>query len=574
MGEKTLKDAGFMGEASGTPISIRLDRDFRPFLWMCFKTMGIEPHDIQYEAANWVATGGDRIVFSCMREFGKTIIIASYICWKFDMDNNYMFVVQCANNDKAESIVNLVKNLLRNTKELQYMAPIKGQDTDNARRFNLRTKTSVTRESSITAYGSSTEITGAHVHEVIADDLETRENCLTDLRRERVLELVREYEDLLISDIEGCRVIIIGTPQTQESLYFVLASSGYEMFRLPSRYPSLDNEHLDTLAPFLLKRLLDKEDTYAVEWAPTYPERKSEEYLARKQMLQGDPRFYLQDLLDPSLSDDSIYPLKLANLMVYDSDLQYFPNKLRWSNRDAEKLTIPTPGIRGKDFFYEPVSISDNYTEFVDSVMWVDPSGSGSDECSWTVAMGIPGHIHVPAVEASVDAFDESTLKRIALTAKKYNVKTVYVEPNYGGGAYRRLLQPVFDRLKVPAALEDDKYASKQKEPKILDTLIPIFGLHALSISTDVARDAIWGYQITHLNYTKGSLPHDDRVESFWGAVSKLIHLVEETNLDDSIDHALERRKKAIMEYLGEDHFSDSSNDGPLSSYGLGSLGI
>ena len=573
MGEKINSNPEYVSGVAGQPISIRLDKDFRPFLWLCFKTMGIEPHDIQYQSADWVANSGDRIVFSCMREFGKTILIASYMCWKLDMDNDHMFIVQCANRDKAISIVNLVKNLLINTEELRYLAP-DNTCTNSALMFNVKTKTSVTRECSVTAYGSSSEITGAHVHEVIADDLETRENSLTDLRRERILELVREYEDLLISDIPYCRVIIIGTPQTQESLYFTLANTGYEMFRLPSRYPGLDNEHLDTLAPFLLKRLLDKDDTDAVEWAPTYPERKPEEYLARKQMLQGDIRFYLQDLLDPSLSDDSLYPLKLYNLMVYDSDIELYPNKLMWSNREDDKLMIPTPGLRGKDFFYQPASISENYTQFTDVVMWVDPSGSGSDEVSWTIAQGIPGHIHVPLVGGTVDAFSPLTYEKIALAAKHYKVKTVYVEPNYGGGAYRRLLQPVFDKLGCTAALKDDDYASKRKEEKILDTLIPLFGTHKISISTEVARDAVFGYQLTHLNYTKGSLPHDDRVESFWGAINRLIYLVEEQSVDDSVDLALERKKAAIREYLGEDWFIDDEYLPPTQRYGINHLGL
>lgn len=563
------KNPELVREVSGTDVSAVLKEDFRSFLWVTFKTMGIEPHDIQYEAAHWLQTSSTRIVFSCMREFGKTIILASYVCWELDRDPNHLFVIQCATQDKAVTIVSLILQLLDETPYLNHLAPIKGQDTRSALRFNCRKKTSVTRENSVTAYGSASEITGAHVHTIIADDLETRENSLTDLRRERIRELVREYEDLLISDIPTCRVIVVGTPQTQESIYFALAKEGYEMFRLPSRYPSLDNEHLDTLAPFLLKRLLDKDDKAAKPGEPTYPERKPEEYLVKKQFLQGDPRFFLQDLLDPSLQDADTYPLKLRNLIVYDSDLDEFPAKLYWSNQEVHRLPLDNPGFTG-DGFYEPSQVSQNYVPFTQRIMWVDPSGSGKDEVSWAVGFGIPGWIYVPEVGGSVEAFDPLTYRKIALTALKYKVRVVLVEPNYGGGAYRKLLEPVFKELKVMAALEDGKWQTTQKEAKILDTCIPLMGAHKIVISRSVAEDKIWGNQLTHLNYTKGSLPHDDRVEAFWGVVNELSDYVEQQDLEQSIDFDIKRREEAAREYWG-DLWPDESHT--EFGYGIDALG-
>lgn len=554
---------------SGTDISHQLEADFRSFMWVTFKTMGISPHDIQYEAADWLANSSTRVVFSCMREFGKTIIIASYICWKLFKDPNYLCIIQCATQDKAETIIGLVKQLLDETECLQHLAPVKNVDIRSATKFNCHLKTSITRECSVTAYGSSSEITGAHVHDVFADDLETRENSLTDLRQERMRELIREYEDLLISDMPECRVIVVGTPQTQQSLYFQLSEEGYEMFRLPSRYPTLDNEHLDTLAPFLLKRLLDKTDVEAGEMAPTYPERKPEEYLVKKQMLQGDPRFYLQDLLDPSLSDERTYPLKLKNLIVYDSDLDQFPAKLYWSNRSENRIMMPCPGMKG-DGYYEPSNISENYIDFVERVMWIDPSGGGSDEVAWSIGFSVPGYIYIAEVGGSQDAFSPDTYRRIALAAKKYKVRTVLVEPNYGGGAYRRLLEPEFKKHGVLAHVDDDKWASGQKEARILDTLIPVLGAHKLVVSRQVAQDMIWGYQLTHLNYTKGSLPHDDRVESTCGVVSALVSYIERENLEETVDFDLDRRRKAMEEYWG-DELPNSNN--PSYGYGIDDLG-
>lgn len=554
-------------EFSGSPISVQYGKDFRPFLWLCFQTMGFEPYDIQYEAANWLATSGDRVVFSCMREFGKTITIAAYICWKLDMDNDYLFVVQCANSEKAESIVRLVKQLLLATPELQYLYPGK-DDINSATKFDVATKTAVTRDASVSAYGAATQIAGTHVHEVIADDLETRENSLTDLRQERLLELIREYEDLLFSDKPGCRVIIIGTPQTQESIYFKLMDIGYEMMRLPSRYPDLSNEYVDSLAPWLLKELLENPD---LAGSPTFPERKSEEFLVKKEMLQGQLRFSLQELLDPSLADASKYPLKLCNLIVYDSDLSSFPAKLRWSNAQQYRLPLPNPGTKG-DGFYEPQWMDSQFVNFVERIMWVDPSGSGTDEVAWSIGFGVPGYIYIPEVGGRQDAFSELTYQAMAMAAKKYQVQTVYVEPNNGGGAYRKSMEEPFRKLNVQANLVDDKWTTGQKEPRIIDTLLPVIGQHRLVISKSVAEDHIWGHQFSHLLYIRGCLPHDDRIESTWGVVKHLMHFIEQDTMgSDSEEAKMLRLQKVVDNYWG---VSSDQGTTVYNRYGMDSLGL
>jgi hypothetical protein len=50
-------------------------------------------------------------------------------------------------------------------------------------------------------------------------------------------------------------VTVIGTPQTQQSIYFSLLDIGYEMIRIPAEYPSPDEPGYENLAPFLKAKL-------------------------------------------------------------------------------------------------------------------------------------------------------------------------------------------------------------------------------------------------------------------------------------------------------------------------------
>lgn len=56
------------------------------------------------------------------------------------------------------------------------------------------------------------------------------------------------------------------------------------------------------------------------------------EYLKNKRDMTPPARYRLQMLLDPSLSDADRYPLKLRDLIVFDSDLEMMPSRLIWTN--------------------------------------------------------------------------------------------------------------------------------------------------------------------------------------------------------------------------------------------------
>lgn len=519
-----------------TPAPDPLKEDFRNFMFLAFKVMGITPHPIQYQVANWLQNASNRRILSCFRVFGKTIIIASYIAWRFYQDPNTLILVQSASSERSKEIVSLVRQILSGLEFTAHLVP-DGRDKEiknQAQRFDIAVRTAKGKDPSLAAYGHRSMITGAHVHEIIADDLETPENSYTVDARTQLMEKIAEYEDVIIPDGPN-RITLIGTPQTEESIYFTASALGYEMIRVPAEYPETTDENYDTIAPFLKEAL---EAGTAAYGDPTYPERLDLEALERKKAITPPARYQLQMLLNPKLSDAERYPLKLRDLIVFDSDPEVFPSRLVWSNATDQRIMIPSAGFSG-DYFFGPRKISDEYVPFSRKVMWIDPSGRGADAATFAVAYGVPSYIYIPEVGGFQDAFSEEGLTRLAVTALKHRVDTVFVEANYGGGAYAELLKPYLRRFKASCSVED-RYVKGQKETRMIDVLRPVMGTHRLVVSTDVAQTAELAHQLTRLWASKGCLEHDDYVDALHGAVSELIpyldndYLVTEDGLKEA----------------------------------------
>jgi hypothetical protein len=157
-------------------------------------------------------------------------------------------------------------------------------------------------------------------------------------------------------------------------------------------------------------------------------------------------------------------------------------------------------------------------------VLSIDPSGRGQDETGIAVVNHLHGKIFVPYIDGISGGYDESLLK-IAEIAKEYKVNKVVVESNFGDGMYSKLLTPVLNAV-YPCTIEEIRN-NIQKERRIIDTLEPLMNQHRLvfdysTIKKDVSNSLNTGlktyysavFQMTHINYERGSLIHDDRLDA------------------------------------------------------------
>jgi predicted phage terminase large subunit-like protein len=425
-------------------------------------------------------------------------------------------MVVSAREERAIEIVALMLNLIREVPMLAHLKP-RMEDLQGRKKFVVGSRTRAQAQASVRAFGILSQITGQHVDHIIADDIEIPENSTTVDAREKLLEKVREFEDILNP---GGTVTIIGTPQTEDSIYFKLATQ-YETMRIPAEYPDPD---VEKSMKFLAEFLRDDLAAGRVEPGdPTMPEKFDRHALDVKKSQQGRARYSLQMLLDPAAADESRYPLKLRDFVVHDLSPHFAPARLVWGT-SVPAHEIPSVGL-GTDQFYRPIFVDSDYHDYERSVMRIDPAGMGADQCGYAVVKALHGNLFCLECDGLQGGYDEPTLKKLLTIGVENGVQRFTVESNWGGSkddsAWIRLFSQMVGKLGVKIPIEP-VYSTGQKELRIIEALEPVMSNHRLVISPRVGRNDVLMRQLTRLTRERGALDHDDQVEALAGAVSDL----------------------------------------------------
>jgi len=231
-------------------------------------------------------------------------------------------------------------------------------------------------------------------------------------------------------------------------------------------------------------------------------------------------------MLDPSLSDGNRYPLKLQDFIVMDIDIDKAPEKVIHSTSPEKVLkNLPSVGFSG-DYFYMPQAIDGEWIPYRGTVMTIDPSGRGSDETGYCIMSMLNGFLYVHECSGVKGGYTTETLTELAELAKKYSVKEIQVESNFGDGMFNELLKPYLTKIH-PVALSEVRH-STQKERRIIETLEPLMNQHKIIISPDLidkdysstrhlppekAPQYRLFHQLTRVTTARGALAHDDRLE-------------------------------------------------------------
>ena len=189
---------------------------------------------------------------------------------------------------------------------------------------------------------------------MILDDIEVPGNSMTELMREKLLQLCTEAESILTPK-EDSRICYLGTPQTSFTVYRKLAERSYRPFVWTARIPKSLSNYEGTLAPQLTEDI----DNGAVAGSVTDPDRFDHDDLLDREVSMGRSNFQLQFMLDTSLSDAEKFPLKNADLIVTAVNPSLAPDSMVWSADPANLIKdAPIVGLPG-DYFYSPVRVSE-----------------------------------------------------------------------------------------------------------------------------------------------------------------------------------------------------------------------
>ena len=527
--------------------------DFRNLIYVLWEHSQLpEPAPIQYDLAGFIADEANkRIELLAMRGAAKSMMACAYACYYLLRNPNESVLVLSASEPMSRDFGHLIRSWIDEVEVLRELRPNKKQ-RDNIAKFDVGCRTITSASPSVRAYGITGQITGGRAGLIIADDIETKDNAMTQVQREKLRLKMTELEAIVQP---WGRIIVPGTPQTLHSLYFDL---GYMIRRWPSRYPDpsipSDMEHL---SPFLRERL---ESGQAKPGEPTFPERYSHADLLQREASMGSSQFKLQFQVDPTLSDQDRYPLKLRDFIVLDVADDRAPVRVTYaSGPNQHRKDIPSVGF-GNDAFYGPMEIEAGTAEYLDSVMAVDPAGTGQDEAAWTIAKSLNGRIFVLANGAHQNGNTEEALDELAALCWQYSIKTFSYESNFGDDMYGKLVWPRFKAYydkknasplnprKIPPAIVSTR-GKGQKELRIINGLEPLLNQHRLVISTKVAQDNVLMGQLTQLTRDRNCLEHDDRLDSLYQACNHFIEqmAVEQTKMELKLLD--EEREASIKEF-------------------------
>lgn len=500
--------------------------DFRNFLFLVWKFLGLpEPTALQYDYAYFLQYGPDRQFACAFRGFGKSFIAAAFETWRLYWDpENLNALIVSGSKSPADDISTFIMQLISGMPELDFLS-MEGRERHSKISFDVGPALP-NKHPSVKSVGITGQITGSRADDVLADDVETFNNSLTQGSREKISEAIKEFDSVVKP---GGTVRFLGTPQTEESIYLKLKERGYAIRIWPAEYPDekLLKAYGDRLAPIIRDAVLANP---ALAGTPTEPTRFNELELRVRLASYGRSGYALQFQLDTSLSDAERYPLKLRDLIVADIDVDVGPEKLIWTNMPSKAYeNLPAVGFSG-DRYYAPI-VPDNtiYVPYHNGILAVDPAGHGKDETAICVMKQLHGQLFVPECTGLFGGYDDSTLMTIATIAKRNKVNLILVEGNFGDEMFAKLLQQYLQRI-YPCSIEIVKHHI-QKERRILDVLEPVVQQHRLIIAPAVVlNDPLRGkmaqlsteqaaryqlfYQFTHITRDRGCLAHDDRIDA------------------------------------------------------------
>lgn len=497
-------------------------KDFRNFLFMVWQHLNLPfPTEIQYDIGHYLQHGPRRKIIEAFRGVGKSYVTSAYVCWRLLNNPELKFLVVSASKERADQFSTFTKRLIDEMEILNHLKPRIDQ-RDSKISFDVGPATA-SHSPSVKSVGITGQMSGSRADEIIADDIEVTNNSDTQTARDKLGELVKEFEAILKPD--GV-ITFLGTPQTEESLYNKMRERGYSIRVWPARYPTakmaegygVNADGTFCLAPMIYKVVNDNPELIG---KPTEPKRFSEIDLMEREVSYGKAGFNLQFMLDTTLSDADRYPLKLSDLIVMDLDPEHSPIKISWCN-DPRMIVpeLPNMGFTG-DRYYRPLFTAQEFHAYTGAVMAIDPNGRGKDRTGYSVLKMLNGMLFLTAAGAIEGGYETETLEALARIAKEHKVKYIVIEANFGDGMYTKLFEPVLGRI-YPCTVEEVKHHT-QKEKRIIDTLEPILGSHRLIVDrkvvqkdydAEVNKNHKLFYQLTHITKDRGSLLHDDALDA------------------------------------------------------------
>jgi Holliday junction resolvasome RuvABC endonuclease subunit len=498
-------------------------RDFRNFAFIAWKHLVLpDPTPLQYDICGYLQNGPKRSVIQAFRGVGKSWLCSAYVVHQLYLNPSLNILVVSASKTRSDDFSTFTLRLIN---ELPILSVLKPRDGQRFSKISFDVGPApASHAPSVKSLGITSQLTGSRADIIVADDIEVANNSATQGMRDKLSDQVKEF-DAIVKPLDDSRIIFLGTPQCEDSIYTKLRERGYETRVWPSEYVSSDtntNVYEDAISPFL-----DASATESNIGHTTEPLRFSDIDLEERKLSYGRSGYALQFMLNPRLSDADRYPLKVNDLIVTDLDNEVACEKYVWASGPEQVIPdIPNVGFSG-DRFHRPFQTLGDMVEYTGSVMAIDPSGRGRDETGYAIVKMLNGFLFVHSCGGIRGGYGENVLKQLALLAARYKVNEVIVESNFGDGMFSELFKPVINAVH-PVTMTEVRH-NIQKEKRIIDTMEPVMNAHKLIVDLSVVKDDYTSclaypieqqtkytliHQLSRITAEKGALLQDDRLDA------------------------------------------------------------
>ena len=504
-----------------------LQSDFKLFLQALWDQLDLpSPTRAQYAIADYLQHGPKRLQIQAFRGVGKSWITGAFVLWTLFNDAEKKIMIISASKERADNMSIFLQKLIIETPWLAHLQP--KSDDSRWSRISFDVACSPHQAPSVKSVGITGQLTGSRADLMVLDDIEVPGNSMTEMMREKLLQLCTEAESILTPK-DDSRICYLGTPQSCFTVYNKLAERSYRPFVWPSRFPRKLASYEGQIAPQLQEDI----DNGAEPWECTDPDRFDDDDLVQREASMGRSNFMLPFMLDTSLSDAEKFPLKMADLIVTSVNPSKAPESVVWCSDPKNVIRdAPTVGLPG-DYFYSPMQLVGEWDNYQETIASVDPSGRGSDETAVSYVSQRNGFLYLHEMRAYKDGYSDTTLLDILKGCKKYGVTTLLIESNFGDGIVAELFKKHLINQKQRILIEETR-ANVRKEDRIIDSLEPVLNQHRLVVNRSVLE---WDYssnkdeapekrllymlfyQMSRMCREKFAVKHDDRLDSLAQAV-------------------------------------------------------
>jgi hypothetical protein len=554
-----------------------LDRDpmnlnFKNLLWRVWvDIIGMPPSPLQYDFADFLQQNPEMarsIILMAFRGAAKSYVTTTFAVWLLKRDRSEQVLVTSATGGFAGNIATFAWQMVSNLDYLSDMKPSTDQRR-SALAFDVAGCPPAQKDESFAAVSITGQITGRRASRIIGDDLETPNTSDTESARTDLEKRSSELAGAILKP--GGSIYLLGTPQTEDTMYIRWADEkGYELRIYPITYPRVDSDpkvdemrrYGTRLAP-LIRDAVQANPHLA--GTSVEPGRFTEVDILKRRREWGLTEFERQFKMFTDAGAGRGNPLKLRDFPVMELTCPgpHTPHMLLPAELDYMALPqhlvkdISVDAMTGDSLIYAPARV-DILLKPEEVVCYVDPSGEGDDETTWTIGAGLQGRVFVLFQGASTDGHTKEVLDKIAADCKRWRVTTVKVESNFGQGMFGELLAPAFADIHWEVAIEEERQGKVSKEKRIVETLEPAATDHRIVLAADLLRRDFevtyehveqakrryhrLTYQLTRITKQKGALKFDDRVDGLSGLAAHFIGVL----LRQLKKHHDEARLKAI----------------------------